>query len=220
MSNKYFSKKKAIKYGWNTTFDNIGFFLGLWVIGFLLYFIPHIIAVWSMQVNTFLGVVLHIVDYLITIIVGLGLIKIGLSIYDKGKSSYGELLSQYNLIIPLFIAAILYTIAVGIGTLLFIIPGIVLGIKFFFFDYLIVDQKMGPLEALKESSYITNGAKWDFFLLSLLLFLINLLGALFFLIGLLVTIPTSYLAVIYVYRKLTEPEEVQETEVSTETVRR
>ena len=95
---------------------------------------------------------------------------------------------QYNLIV--------------LGIILLIILGIILAIKFQFFGYFIVDKGDGPIEALKKSSAITTGAKWNLFLLYLLLLLINLLGAIFLLIGLFVTIPTTMVAIAFVYRKL------------------
>jgi uncharacterized membrane protein len=71
-----------------------------------------------------------------------------------------------------------------------------------FFSYFVVDQELGPIEALKRSAEITQGVKGDLFLLGLALGGINLLGAVALLIGLFATIPTAMLATAFVYRRL------------------
>jgi uncharacterized membrane protein len=88
------------------------------------------------------------------------------------------------------------------GLILLIVPGIYLGLKYQFFSYLIVDKELGVLDSLKESSQITQGVKWQLFGFSLALIGINILGALAFGIGLLVTIPLTVVAHVFVYRKL------------------
>ena len=54
----------------------------------------------------------------------------------------------------------------------------------------------------KKSSLITRGVKWDLFLFDLSLTLINFLGTLCPLIGLLATILTLMMTTVFVYRKL------------------
>jgi len=83
-----------------------------------------------------------------------------------------------------------------------VIPGIIWAIKFQYFSYLMVDRGMGPIDALKESAKITEGVRTNLFFLKLLLVVINIVGMLFFVVGLLVTIPISIMAEAYVYRKL------------------
>jgi uncharacterized membrane protein len=61
---------------------------------------------------------------------------------------------------------------------------------------------LGPVEALKQSGALTQGAKWNLFLFGLLLCGVNLLGALVLLIGLFATIPTTMVATAYAYRRL------------------
>ena len=92
-----------------------------------------------------------------------------------------------------------------------IIPGIIWAIKFQFYDYLIIDKKLGPIEALKKSAVITKGAKGNLFVFGLLLGGINLLGAICLLIGLFAAIPTTLVAKAFVYRKLLAQVEVPET---------
>jgi uncharacterized membrane protein len=82
------------------------------------------------------------------------------------------------------------------------LPGIYFAIRFYFFIYFIVDKKAGIIESLKRSWEITKGQAWNLFLFNLVLFGINLLGVICFLIGLLVTLPITGVATAFVYRKL------------------
>ena len=99
------------------------------------------------------------------------------------------------------IGSILYGLIVLGGMLLLIIPGIIWMIKFQFFSYLIIEG-LGPVEALKKSAQITRGAKRELFVFGFILVGITILGVLCLFIGLFATIPTTLLAVAFVYRKL------------------
>ena len=101
------------------------------------------------------------------------------------------------------------------GIILLIIPGIIWSVKYSFVGYFIVDKGLGPIEALKESSLITNGAKQDLFLFWSLISVVNFLGVLAFFIGLFVTIPITVVAIGFVYRKLlNKTEDAQITTLS------
>mgnify|MGYP001611319159 CR=1 FL=1 len=65
-----------------------------------------------------------------------------------------------------------------------------------------VDKNAGITDSLKMSCEKTRGKALDLFLFALLLIVLNILGALALLVGLLVTIPISFVAVTLLYRKL------------------
>jgi preprotein translocase subunit SecY len=105
-------------------------------------------------------------------------------------------------------------IVILFGLILFIVPGIVAGVALLFTSYLIIDRDLGPVDAMKESLRITNGHRWNIVLFLLLATGLNILGALFFGIGLLVTIPVSALALVHIYRWLLDPPTETGIEVS------
>jgi len=212
-----FSKSEAVRFGWNTTRSNFGFFIGLLIVVGLIYFIPDFIAELLKKDAPVLSFIIDIVSWALGIIVQMGLIKIALRFCDNKKAKLADLFSCPSLFFKYLFGLILYELIVLGGTMLLIIPGIIWAIKFQFFDYFIVDKELGPIEALKRSSAITRGAKWDLFFFNLLLGFINFLGALCLLIGLFVTVPTAMLAMAFVYRKLlTQKETSQAPELSTE----
>ena len=58
------------------------------------------------------------------------------------------------------IAGLLWQLAIGIGLVLFIIPGLILAVRLAFVPFLVVDEGLGALEALSESWRRTSGYSW------------------------------------------------------------
>ncbi len=83
--------------------------------------------------------------------------------------------------------AVLANILVGaiviIGLFLLIIPGIIFACKLAFTSYLVVDQRMAVIEAVKESWRMTNGHAWTVFLIGLLAVPISIAGLLCLVVG-------------------------------------
>ena len=83
--------------------------------------------------------------------------------------------------------AVLANILVGaiviIGLFLLVIPGIIFACKLAFTPYLVVDQKMAVIEAVKESWRMTNGHAWTVFLIGLLAIPISIAGLLCLVVG-------------------------------------
>lgn len=99
-------------------------------------------------------------------------------------------------------AAIISGVIIVIGFILLIVPGIYFALRFLFVPYLVVDRKLSPMDALKESSRITKGQKGALLLLLLALLALNILGAIALVVGLLVTIPMTMLSIVHAYRTL------------------
>jgi uncharacterized membrane protein len=147
-------------------------------------------------------VLITIVAWAVQLLINIGTIKIILDILDKGTAKVSTFFSFANLLGKFILGSLLYLLIVLGGFILLVIPGIIWGIKYSFFTYLIVDKNLGPMEAIKKSGEITAGKKGKLFGLFLLFMLINILGAVCFLVGLFVTIPITMLTGAYVYRKL------------------
>ncbi|MGZ8401346.1 MAG: hypothetical protein ACXWVI_08620 [Methyloceanibacter sp.] len=99
-------------------------------------------------------------------------------------------------------ASILFGLAVAVGFVLLIVPGIIVALMFMFTTFIVIDRGLGPIEAMKESRCITYGHKWSLLGFTLMLVLVNLLGVIALVVGLLVSIPVSSLAVAHAYRVL------------------
>jgi uncharacterized membrane protein len=101
-------------------------------------------------------------------------------------------------------AGFLVGLVVFVGFILLIIPGIVWAIRYMFVQYIVMDRGLTPLQAMRESSRITYGHKWPLFELAILLLLLNIVGLICLVVGLLVTVPVSWLAITHAYRTLSE----------------
>ncbi len=198
---------EAVRFGWDAMKENIWFFIPLLVVAFLIENVPGAIAEYAGEDFPIISFVLMLAGLILGFVVQIGLTKISLKFCDNIKGKLDDLLSSFDILLPFIAASILYGLIIFGGILLFIVPGIIWGIKFSLYPYFIVEKKLGPIEALKASSRATKNVKWDLFLFGLLLLLINLAGALVFLVGLFATIPTSMVAYAYVYRRLTEESE-------------
>ncbi|MDB5244983.1 MAG: hypothetical protein JWN90_88 [Parcubacteria group bacterium] len=98
--------------------------------------------------------------------------------------------------------SLLLGLVVLVGFILVIVPGIIFGVMFGFSLYLVIEEDLNPIEAFKKSALLTKGNRMPLFLLGLALIGINLIGLIVFLVGLLVTLPVSALAVVHAYRTL------------------
>jgi uncharacterized membrane protein len=214
MATQKFSLGEAIEFGWNTTKTNLGFFIVLLIIVGLILVIPGTLSRLTKHNAPGLSIIFSIASVVLQVIIGMGLIRIALKFCDNEKAEFSDLFCCLHLFFKYLLSSILYGLIVLAGMILLIIPGIIWAIKFYFFSYLIVDKKLGPIEALKRSSAITDGAKWDLFLFGLLLFGINLIGAIPFLLGWFITIPITMVAMAFIYRKLLFQIDVAKTDIT------
>jgi hypothetical protein len=207
-----FSKKSAIKFGWEIAKKKIKFFIPLLILVFGVSFLFDYLSDVEKKESFLISFLLTIIGVAFSAIFSLGLIKISLKICDEEKPKFSDLFSQYRLFFRYFFASVLEGLITLFGFILLIIPGIILSIRLGFFDYLIVDKNSRIIESLKKSWEITRGNTWNLFLFYLLLGLINVLGFLALIVGLFWSIPTTMLANAFVYRKLSEQLKVQNQE--------
>jgi uncharacterized membrane protein len=192
----------ALGFGWDTMKANIGFFIGVLLVAFVIEMIPEGVVQATREDAPLASFLASIISSIVQMAITMGIINISLKYCDGEKAEFGDLFNCFPLLLKYVIASILYMLIIIGGLLLLIVPGIIWSIKFFFCGYFVVDRGMGPIEALKQSAAITKGAKWDLFLFGLLTAAINIAGALCCLVGLFATVPTTFVAYAYVYRTL------------------
>jgi len=153
------------------------------------------------------GFVLSSISTLIGFIIEILLMKITLNILSDERVSWGGIKNiwpTWRVYVNYIWGSILYGLIFIGGLILLIVPGIIWGLKYSQYAYLIVDKNMGPIEALKESGKITQGVKGKILLLILSSIGVVILGCLALVVGLLWAIPTAAIAWAYVYRKLSD----------------
>lgn len=87
---------------------------------------------------------------------------------DRKECKIDLLFKGFNRFVDTFVAGLLYTLAVGIGTCLLIVPGIILACGFSMTFFIMVDDPtVSGVDALKQSWNLMMGHKWDYFVLML-----------------------------------------------------
>lgn len=66
---------------------------------------------------------------------------------------------------------------VGLGLLLFIVPGLLLMLAFYFAEYLLIDKEIPAIKTLRQSAEITRGSRLGIFLFEVDVFIISYLLA-------------------------------------------
>lgn len=194
-----FSITEAIKTGWQKTFQNVGLWLGIMLTAGITNIVLTNITSNSEGI---LSLILTIASIVIQTIIEIGIIGIALRLLDGHPVKYTDIFQGYPLTGQFLMALVVGSVIVAAGLIVFIIPGIYIGLRLSQSFYLVVDQKLSGIDALKRSWAITQGHALQLLLLAIVVGLINMVGAIALLIGLLVTIPTTTIAMAFVYRKL------------------
>ena len=208
MANKYFNFSEVLGYGWSVMKANLWFFVGLGFVFLIITYIPTIIDITAACLYPpgpallALNITTTILALVINTVLGIGLIKIALSVCDEQKPPIGMLFDAWDCFWRYVGVSILYGLIIGVGTILLIIPGIIWAIKYSLCYYYVIDKGLGPIEAIKASGRTTMGVKWELFGFGILCGLINLLGSLCLLVGVFATYPTVLVASALVYRQL------------------
>ncbi len=198
-----FSIGEAIKFGWDKVKSNIILFAGIIIISILINAVTKndeqpLILIFGLFLNQ---------------LISLGFVNSSLKITDNFKIKFDDFFSCYPLFLKYLIGSILYILMVYVGLILLIVPGIILAIRFQFYAYFIIDKEIGPIDALKKSFSLTNGALWQLLIFDLLLVCINIIGLLALILGLFVTIPLTSIANAFVYRKLMNQTKMENSSV-------
>ena len=92
--------------------------------------------------------------------------------------------------------------SVIIPIILIIIPAVYISVRLQFYNYFLLDEETGIIEAIKRSAEISKGYVGELFLLGVVLSIIILVSIIPLGLGLLISIPLSTMATSYVYLKL------------------
>ncbi len=146
-----------------------------------------------------LSLILSLVYIVVQIMIGMGVARALIALARGNEVTIETLKSPLAQIGNYFLVVLLYSLIMIGGFILLIIPGIIWSIKFMYAPFLVVDQGLGPMEALKRSSQMTKGIKWDLFAFSFAAAIFGYLGVLALVVGLLITLPVAAVSMAIVY---------------------
>jgi len=205
-----FSIGESIRFGWETFKKRPLLIIGAFVIAMVISGVSSALLDPGEDAPfTFTTLLMGIASGVIGLFVEIGLVTFSLRAHDNVGSAKVADLWNPKPFLNYILSQALVALGVLVGLILLIVPGVMLAVGWMFTSYLIIDKDRGPLEAIKESWKMTKGHKGQLFLFVLTIIGLNILGLLALVVGLLVTVPVSMLAVVHVYRKLSGAAPVQ-----------
>ncbi|MCI5050967.1 MAG: hypothetical protein MRY57_01520 [Candidatus Pacebacteria bacterium] len=159
--------------------------------------------------------IVGILAWLLQIFITLGYIKFVLNVVDNKEAKIEQLFHgahSWTHFLSFVVVSLLTSALIGLGTLLFIIPGIVLTIGLVFAQYIAAEEKAGIFESLKISWNATKGNAWKILWFMIVVAFFNLFGLLALVIGLVITIPMTAILYARLYRTLVDTEESDESD--------
>jgi uncharacterized membrane protein len=199
----------CIRFGWETFKQRPGILIGAFALVILIPAIPHILVPGPDALPghprpplTPAQLLATIVSAVLGLFASLGAATFSLRAHDNiARVEIGDLWNPAP--VWRFLGAeILGAVIIFFGILLLVVPGVIAALGLMFVPFTVIDRGAGPVDALKESWATTKGNKGGLFLLALALLGLNLLGILALVVGLLVTVPVTWLAVTHAYRTL------------------
>ncbi len=164
-----------------------------------------------------ISIVSNIVQQLVSIFLQLGLIRVGLNLVSGKEVSIGLLFGEGSKLLRAIGASILFGLAMVIGLLLLIVPGIYIALRYGHFMSAIVDRDLGVFEAFSYSESITTNNVMNLFVLGLLGLLAVFVGAILCLVGLVVAVPVVWLGGLVAYRWMQYGSSAAKDHVGTQT---
>jgi len=199
------SVSDAIEFGWQKTRQHSGLMFKIMLTFFALQVVSAIVD--AVLGDTFLGFLAMVALTITGIMIGAGFTKISLHIAKEHAAHYLDLMPPAHTVWYYFCATAVAGVAIVMGFILLIIPGIYLLVRLSMVRFAILDMHSGArgesiMQSLYHSGQITRGHFWKLLLLFLVLVGINILGFAFLYVGLLVSVPVSALAYAHAYTQL------------------
>jgi len=131
-----------------------------------------------------------------------GFTRMLLAAVRGGTPGFATLFSGGDRFLPAFACALLRSLAVGVGFVLLIVPGVILALGLAFAMFFVIDAGLGPIEALQASWQATRGQKPEVFVLAVLTFLVSLAGLAMCCVGIAAAYPLCMLAYAVAFTRL------------------
>jgi zinc ribbon protein len=136
-----------------------------------------------------------------------GALIAGLHIFTMKKlmgrrAEFSDLFKGFDYFVPALVASLIIAVFVLCGTILCIIPGLVVAAMYKFTYLFIVDKRMDFWPAMQASHEIVKRDYVGFTLFLLLLALVDILGALCCIVGIFIAIPVTFAAITIAYKEI------------------
>ena len=147
--------------------NNWGLAIGIIIVCTLISCIPNLLV--EINDESFaIAIIIPIITLVITGPLTIGQCKFFINLANRSNPKFSDLWYGFNNILKAIGVTLLVGIIVSIGTILLIIPGIILSFMYSQVYYIMAEYpEMSIIDCLKESSRIMKGHKMDLFVLEL-----------------------------------------------------
>jgi uncharacterized membrane protein len=118
------------------------------------------------------------------------------------RAEFADIFTGFNFFVPTLVASLLIALFVSIGTILCIIPGLVVAAMYKFTYLFIVDKRMDFWQAMQASHAIAKRDYVGFTMFLVLMVLVDLLGVLCCVVGIFVAMPVTIAAITVAYKEI------------------
>ena len=149
----------------------------------------------------------QVVSFVLTCVqmfLAIGFIKIMLRLVQDEFVEVIDMFNNFGAFLSYFVGTFIYYLAVGLGLLLLVLPGIFIAIRLQFYPYFILEENVSSFTAMQKSYYLTEGLTIELFLLGVAVIALNIAGIFLFGIGVIFTYPLTTMATAVVYKSLSE----------------
>ena len=158
-----------------------GQMLGMWILSALVSAAMMLVALFAAiamigaleELGVALAILVGVVAMLGCTWLGIGLMIYTLKVTRGQPATVGDLFSGGPYLWRVFGAQIVIGLATFVGTLLCVVPGVILGLMWSQAILLIIDRNLGVFESLSRSSELTNGNKLNLFVIWLVVSLVT-----------------------------------------------
>jgi uncharacterized membrane protein len=136
-----------------------------------------------------------------------GALIAGFHIYTMKKlmgrpAEFGDLFKGFNFFIPTLVASLLIGVFTFLGALACLVGALVVAAMYKFTYLFIIDKRMDFWPAMQASHAVVKNDYFGFTMFALLAVLVNCLGFLCCIVGLLVSIPVTFAAITIAYKEI------------------
>jgi len=163
---------------------------------------PHWLPLAAMCVIAFLIGCVPCAMFVIGGAIYVGVSRAVLGLISGKPPTVGMMFEGFDRLGQAFLANLVVGLLVGVGTLCFIVPGVILGIMWMFVNLVLAETNLDFWPAMEYSANLTAGYRWELFCLLLACLVVYVLGLLACGVGLVVAVPVIVTAIALAYRFL------------------
>ena len=196
------SIRQAFNFAWPIFKKRFALFTAVLLTIFGAWVALEIVVIAGQRFGILLWVVMHLVFLIFVAGMEVGLIHVCLALYDGEDPTFADGFTHLALGPKFLIGQTLYLLAVLVGLLLLVVPGVYLGVRYALFGFCITAGETDLVRSFQQSAILSTGVQGYLLRVFVVLFVLNVVGASLLGIGLFITVPLTLLMMSAVYRQL------------------